>query len=217
MRIAPYLAAAALALAACDNDSYNTGDGRYSYMSTDFVEAHTAAKATVDRIVTDEGVALQLSPAITAAWADKADTTYRALLYYDYHEGATTVRPRSISQVPVLSPIQTARPDTLHTDPLTLVSTWKSTSGKYLNLRLSVKTGTSDDGTLGRQTIGVRCDTLTDNGRDHLVFTLLHNQNGVPQYYSATAFASIPLDNRARAAKITLRIATYGGIIERQY
>lgn len=207
----------ALMLVACDKDSYDTGDGKYSYMQAEFVDAHTAEAKMVSNVTTDNDVALQLEPRLQASWAAKADTTYRALLYYDYREGASTVRPRSIGQVPVLRPIQTMRPDTLRTDPLTLVSAWRSTSGRYINLRLAVKTGTSDDGSLGRQTIGVRCDTIDGGSREHFVFTLNHNQNDVPQFYSATAFASIPLDERARRADITLRVNTYDGLVERAY
>lgn len=210
-------ALAVLLLAACENDSYKTGDGRYSYLQAEMVEAYTADEHVVDHVVTDEGKQLQLQPTLTAQWTAKADTVYRAWLYYDYSEGATSVKPRTASPVSVLRPIQTTRPDTLRTDPLTLVSAWRSTSGKYINLRLAVKTGTADDGETALQTIGVKCDTTTVDGGERFTFTLLHNQNGVPQYYTSTAFASIAIDDRARAGEITIRVNTYQGVTERNY
>lgn len=205
----------ALLFMACESDSYKTGDGRYSYLQAEMVEAYTTDKHVISHVVTDEGKQLQLQPSFNAQWAEKADTVYRAWLYYDYSEGATSVKPRTVSPVSVLRAIQTTRPDTLHTDPLTLESAWRSTSGKYINLRLAVKTGTNDNGETALQTIGVKCDTTTVNGHERFTFTLLHNQNGVPQYYTSTAFASIAIDDRARAGEITVRINTYQGIIER--
>ncbi len=208
---------AVILLVACENDSYNTGDGRYSYLQAEMVEAYTTNTGVINRVVTDEGTSLQLQPAITTKWATKGDTVYRAWLYYDYCEGASSVKPRGASAVSVLIPIQTMRPDTLRTDPLTLESAWRSTSGKYINLRLAVKTGTNADGEMGIQTIGVKCDTIRTNGHEQFTFTLLHNQNGVPQYYSSTVFASIPLDDRARTGEITVCVNTYQGMATRNY
>ena len=171
----------------------------------------------ISRVVTDEGKALQLQPTITAKWAAKADTLYRALFYYDYHDAATTVKPRSIGAVPVLRPIETTRPDTLRTDPLGLESAWRSTTGRYINMRLALKAGAKDNGEMGRQTVGVKCDTLRTGSHEQFTFTLLHNQNGVPEYYTQVAFVSIPLDERAQEADIVVRVNTYGGLLERRY
>ena len=205
-----------LLLAACSSESYTTGDGRYSYMSADFAEGHCAAVGTIDRVVTDEGTTLQLAPVLAAKWAAVPDSTYRMLLYYDYQEGVVTVRPRQAAQVPVLVPLYTLRPDTLRTDPLTLESAWVSTSGRYLNLRLALKTGTQD-GAMARQTIAVRCDTIATATGHSYTFTLIHSQNGVPQYYTATAFASIPLAADAPRGGVTLRVNTYQGQVERRF
>ena len=211
-------ALAVLLLTACDNNSYETGDGRYSYLQAEMVDAYTADKYVIDHVVTDDGQQLQLQPTLTAKWATRADSVYRAWLYYDYSEGAACVKPRTATPVSVLRPIQTTRPDTLHTDPISLVSAWRSKSSKYINLRLAVKTGTADDGETALQTIGVKCDTTTTaDGHEQFTFTLLHNQNGVPQYYTSTVFASIPIDSRAQAGEITIRVNTYQGQTERNY
>ncbi|OYP66064.1 hypothetical protein CIK87_11155 [Prevotella sp. P5-64] len=207
----------AVVMAACESSSYDSGDGHYSYMQAEMVDAYTADKGVISRVVTDEGKALQLQPTITAKWAAKADTLYRALFYYDYHDAATTVKPRSIGAVPVLRPIETTRPDTLRTDPLGLESAWRSTTGRYINMRLALKAGAKDNGEMGRQTVGVKCDTLRTGSREQFTFTLLHNQNGVPEYYTQVAFVSIPLDERAQEADIVVRVNTYGGLLERRY
>ena len=207
----------AVVMAACESSSYDSGDGHYSYMQAEMVDAYTTDKGVISRVVTDEGKALQLQPTITAKWAAKADTLYRALFYYDYHDAATTVKPRSIGAVPVLRPIETTRPDTLRTDPLGLESAWRSTTGRYINMRLALKAGAKDNGEMGRQTVGVKCDTLRMGSREQFTFTLLHNQNGVPEYYTQVAFVSIPLDERAQEADIVVLVNTYSGLLERRY
>ena len=107
--------------------------------------------------------------------------------------------------------------DTLRTDPLGLESAWRSTTGRYINMRLALKAGAKDNGEMGRQTVGVKCDTLRTGSREQFTFTLLHNQNGVPEYYTQVAFVSIPLDERAQEADIVVRVNTYGGLLERRY
>ena len=108
-------------------------------------------------------------------------------------------------------------PDTLRTDPLGLESAWRSTTGRYINMRLALKAGAKDNGEMGRQTVGVKCDTLRMGSREQFTFTLLHNQNGVPEYYTQVAFVSIPLDERAQEADIVVRVNTYGGLLEHRY
>ena len=217
MRKTLALAFIVMLFVACDSENYDTGDGRYSYMTSDFAEIYAKEKGVVDRAVTDDKTTLTLAPNIAVKWVEKTDTAYRALLYYDYRKGETSVRPRSVTQVSVLRPVRTTRPDTLRTDPLKLESVWMSRSGKYLNMRLGVKMGAKDDGTIGKQTIGVKCDTIKGGERTTLVFTLLHNQNGVPQYYTSTAFASIPLDDMARNSNLTLQVNTYDGMKTSNY
>ena len=43
----------AAVLAACQVDSYDSGDGEYSLLTADFVEAHTSQASAVDYAVTD--------------------------------------------------------------------------------------------------------------------------------------------------------------------
>ena len=64
----------AVVMAACESSSYDSGDGHYSYMQAEMVDAYTTDKGVISRVVTDEGKALQLQPTITAKWAAKADT-----------------------------------------------------------------------------------------------------------------------------------------------
>ena len=81
------LALTTLLFAACTADNYDTGDGKYSYLRADFVEAHTVASGKIDYAITDDGDSVRLNPVVSASWATKRDSIYRALLYYNKVEG----------------------------------------------------------------------------------------------------------------------------------
>ena len=203
-----------LALTACENETYDSGDGKYSYLRADFGEIYTGDPTVALGAVTDEGDAIVFSQPYTVRWAVKADTTYRALVYYHVLADGKA-QPQSVSRVPVITPYVTARPDTVKFDPLSLESTWVSKNGKYLNVAVVVKTGQAD-GIDALQTIGLMHDgeaVLADDTKQ-LRLRFIHDQAGVPQYYSSRAFVSLPLKDIA-ADVITLSVPTYDGWISR--
>lgn len=193
----------------CTTETYETGDGKYSYLRADFVEAHTIAEKTIDQAVTDDGEHLLLIPYATAAWAVKPDTVYRALLYYDCRPGQS-VTPVSLMRVLVLRPQVADEFDgDLPTDPLTLESAWIGKDRKYLNLSLILKTGSTDD----QETM--QSVALVKEG-DHTL-RLLHDQGGVPEYYSTRVYASIPLSVDLLSEPLRLLVRTYQGDVERYF
>lgn len=201
-----------LALAACSADSYDTGDGRYSYLRADFVEAHTLSDGTVDRVLTDNGQSLTLSAPAAAAWSTDRDTTCRALLYYNYEDDTTLpVSAISISAVPVCRPHDMPA-DSVKTDPVTLQSVWTAQTGRWINLSLDIKVGTvDDDATL--QTVGIARTGIRTNadGTRTALLTFYHDQGDVPQYYSSRYYLSIPTDS-VRADSAQLTVSTYDGL-----
>lgn len=205
-----------LLMTACTSDSYDSGDGRYSYLRADFVRAHTVVSGEFDYALTDNGDSLLLSPHATAAWATRADSLYRALLYYNKVNDEAA--PVALTQVPVISPVQTARPDTLHTDPLVFGSAWVDKGGRYLNVGYAVKTGRADNADSQYQTLGIRKDTtfVDEEGVTHVRFTLLHHQNGVPEYYSTRGYLSIPLADEPHPSVFSLSVNTYGGMVRKE-
>lgn len=66
------LALTTLLFAACTADNYDTGDGKYSYLRADFVEAHTVASGKIDYAITDDGDSVSLNPVVSASWATSA-------------------------------------------------------------------------------------------------------------------------------------------------
>lgn len=208
--------AAALTLAACTIDSYDTGTGEYSLTQADFVEAHSDAELAVDYVLTDTGERLTLSPRPSASWITTADSLYRAIIYYN-KVSDTEAEPLSLSSVPTLTPVPAEEfEDGIVTDPVNFESLWISSSGKYVNLGFYIKVGQIDED-MELHTIGIIDEgTVTnDDGTRTVCLRFYHDQGDVPEYYSSKYYASIPcaaLD----ADSLALTINTYDGTVERR-
>ena len=166
-------------LMACSSDSYDTGDGSLSYMVADFVEAETDASAKVVSIVTDRDERLWLTRSVKLDWAEKPDTAYRSLIYYNkVKDGNGQYVAEPVGATQVLTPAVTATADIkggMKTDPVVFESAWKSHNGKYINLDLSVKTGTVD-GEYGQQTVE-KLFTLTNYVRYIGIALIAHRRH----------------------------------------
>lgn len=206
----------ALLLAGCSVDSYKTGDGGLSYLTVEFGEVKTAEAKTIVGFSSDDGLDVNFSRPYTAEWADKANGTYRALVYYDKVEKGSTFA-HSISQVPVVKPLITNRPDTVKTDPLIFESAWKSTNGKYLNVGFYVKTGTAD-GKINKQLLGVWREKVVEHadGTKDVYLKVMHSQNKAPEFYRTKGYMSIPLD-AMQNDRIFLSVITYDGEVTKTF
>lgn len=206
-----------LIVSACEHDFYETGDSGLSYLHTDFVEARTNTASAFVEATTDDGIRLTLNPAFKTQWATEADTTYRALLYYNkVHEGVA--EPIAITPVAVLPLRLALNIPFVHTDPVGFESAWMSRNGGYLNLGLTLKTGKGDDKE-ATQSLGIVCDSVKQlpSGSRMFYLRLRHHQDGVPEYYSARVFASIPLEGFRQQDSITLDINTYKGKVRKHF
>ncbi len=202
-------------LNACQQDSYEKGEGRYSLMRADFAELHVNAEKKADAITTDDGDQFSLKDQISTSWITTADTTYRCMLYYNKvqaTDGKTQAEVISLGQVPCPSvkPLGDFEKEVC-TDPVKFESIWMSKSGKYLNLSLQLKTGFTEDTTAIHQ-LAFLADTLMvhpDNKRT-LHFFLHHDQGKVPEYYSTQVYVSIPTKNLA-VDSVRFSVNTYSG------
>ena len=208
------LIAIILLFVSCHSEPYKTGDGKYSYLRSDFVEAHTSAAGVFDYVVTDDGDTLSVRPPLKASWAQTPDSLYRCLLYYTHTNNC--IEPIFAQSVLVVSYKNSAEFDTVFTDKLIFESAWISRNRKYLNVGFSVKTG--NDGTTNRaQQIGLVCDSIVNrtNGRKDMYLRIFHNQNGVPEYYSSKGYMSLPLQGTSAGTTIHLTANTYNGKVEK--
>lgn len=133
----------------CTQDGYDKGEGQYSYLLGDFVEAKIGADKNIVSLMTDEGETLPLSKPYTAKWITRSDTVYRCMLYYNKvrdSKGQNVAEPISVGEVPcpVIIPLSELEVE-MKTDPVKFESAWMSKTGKYINLSFALKTGTTED------------------------------------------------------------------------
>ena len=194
----------------CTTDTYDKGDGEYSLMQAEMADVHVDGNKQADFLVTDDGERLAVRNPFTTGWMKTADSTYRAVAYFNRRDAG--------AEVVALNRVATIRPGAVKdrkTDPVRFESAWVGASGRYLNTAIYVLLGSTDD-EKAIQTIGCHRDTLrqnTDGTRTQLL-TLLHDQGGVPQYYSQRAYISIALDS-IQADSVCLKVHTYDGVVSK--
>lgn len=191
---------------ACTTDGYEAGDGEYSYLRADFCMLHTSDTVLADRAVTDEGETVVFKTPTKVKWAVKRDTLYRALIHYD----ANTKKLFSASRVLVIRPTVRALGKTYPADPLNIETVW--IAGGYLNIGFALKSGVADS--IGvKQTIGLLLDApVSDGGGQRTIdLTMIHAQNGVPEYYTVRGYMSMPLSPELRGTTIRLSVNSYAG------
>lgn len=200
----------------CTQDAYDKGEGKYSLLRADFVEAHANGQKNIDYVTTDDGDRLSIGEPFTAKWITKADSTYRCVFYYNRVEDSAEAV--SVRQVPCPKPTPLSElGKEMKTDPVNFESAWISKTGRYLNLRLLLMTGTTDDEEAS-QTLAVIRDTIMTNA-DHTrtcYLRLYHDQAGVPEYYSTQVYVSIPMKD-IDADSVRIRINTYQGVKEYKF
>ena len=210
----------AFTLFGCKDENYDSGDGKYSYIKADFVEAHTVSAKEINYAVTDDGDSLLFSPHVSADWAARSDSDYRALLYYYNKVDNNTTTAYSISRVPVVAYHLQSDFKEIHTDPLNFESAWLSTNRKFLNIGFYVKTGQQDaSASTSSQIISMINEGVISrsDGTHELCLRLYHDQNGVPEYYSTKGYISIPISNLSKGYIIHLFINTYNGVITKDF
>ena len=206
------MALAAAVLASCEHDGYESGDGSLSYLTAELAVLHTASNCSATSADLDNGTTLSISNPFTTSWMTKADTIYRALLYYDVAtDGSKKVKARSVSAVPVLRPMEQSKVNDMHTDPVGVESVWAAKSG-YINMSLLLKAGKTD-GEDAVQTLGlVDCGTTVGNdGKRTRYLKLYHDQGGVPEYYTVQRYASIDTKDLGDVDAVSITVNTYSG------
>lgn len=204
-------------LIGCTTDSYDKGEGKYSLMQAELVDLTVNGQKEGIAFVTDDGARFTLTPSVVASWIQTADTVYRALLYFN-KISETTAESMSLGAVPTLRAIHHWQLKEQPEDPLGVESGWLSKNGKYLNLGLLLKTG-QEEGNDGTQKIAFAQDTirLNDDQTHTAYFRLLHDQSGVPEYYTSRRYVSILLPDTVQLDTIRLTLPTCEGKKERVF
>jgi len=204
-------------LAGCTADPYDSGDSSLSYMRADFVDAYTTEAKTIETALTDDGEMLSFDRKLSCDWAEKADSVYRALLYYNVGTSSLSA-PIAIKPVYVLRPFEPESGESIVTDPVEFESAWKSRNGSYINLGLYLKTGKADN-IDARQSIGLAYGNtvLNEDGTRQVFLTFCHGQGNVPEYYRTRLYVSIPTNAFQSGDEIHITINTYNGKIVKTF
>ncbi len=205
----------------CTQDAYDKGEGRYSLMRADFVEANSNAQKEIERITTDDGDILSASKPFKAKFVNTPDSVYRCVLYYNKVKDGNSqdvFEPISIGQVACPKIIPLAELDKeMKTDPVKFESAWMSKSGKYINLSLYLMTGSSEDEE-AKHTLRIVQDTIVTNpdATRTSYLRIYHDQGGVPEYYSTQVYLSI-ITPGIPADSVRIQIPTYKGMTEKSF
>ena len=200
--------AAVLVMTGCEHETYETGDGNLSRVTTAFGMLHTCEPQQADYLVTDNGEQIKFDTNAFVSWATTTDSLYRTLAYYKTAADGTA-EPVTMNQVIVAPLYESVQLKDIPTDPLTFTSAWAA--GGYLNVGFSVKAGHQDDDTQA-QRIGFTRDSIRIVGGKRVSYIrMMHAQNGQPEYYSVRSFVSLPWPQNSDS--ISLRVNDYDQVI----
>ena len=202
-------------LTGCKHETYESGDGKYSYLQAHYVEATTNSGKLFVHALTDEGVRLTFTKPVQTGWATTPDSTYRALLYHNQVQGDGSTDPFSLRPVPVVRLHDTASLPEVYTDPVVFKSAWVSANQKYLNVSFALKTGKTDDEDK-RQQVMLLLDRMIKNadGTSDVYIRVFHRQNSVPEYYQSAQVLSLPLEGFK--GRLYLTVNTYKGTVVKE-
>lgn len=194
-----------LGFTACTMDSYDKGDSELSYYRSDLVDVHVKGTSIVSMTTDDDDVLLIPDGMKINEKLAHPDTIYRMSLYYTKEEGKP-IKLYGNEWVAVIKPVAADSALTLAQDRMDVVA-WQARNGRYLNFQLTLKGGETDK----KHILDVTEDSVVTetDGTPHHYLTLRHSQNGIPEYYSSTAFLSIPLYIYNKGERITVKAETY--------
>lgn len=214
----------AAALPSCESTPYETGDGGLSYMRADYADI-TVRKGVVTSIITDDNMTLFPPEGLSVSASMPRDTLLRALLHYNLREQTSPIELLRTTPVTVLTPHDRSEITGMKTDPVKLISMWKSRNGRYINLHLGVMCGNSEAEN-GRQLIQIVRDSIHTAGRAALFLSLYHDQAGIPEYYTeelhislSTRDLTIPYadDPTMQPDTVCITMRTYDGTVTKKF
>lgn len=210
--------AAAPALVSCEQDDYDKGQGEYSLMQADFVEAHSNHAKNIDYVVTDDGDSLLITTTYTARWISTPDSVYRAILYYNKVNGGRSAEVISLSRSLTASMHAPSyfKKGGIKTDPIHMESLWIGKNRRYLNLSMLLMVGKNSNDS-ATHTLGIVADTVITHadGKRTGCLRLYHDQGKVPEYYSQRTYLSVPIRG-ITVDSLRLTVNTYNdGIVSK--
>lgn len=193
MRKLLYAVLGIIAICACENETYESGDTNRSYFIAEFVDIKVKA-SLIQTIINDSDVSLPFESGLKIK-NDNApeDTTYRMLLYYN-KVGNNPITIMNNAAVRVFSTEEESAATTTKRDPLSVKAVWQSANNKYINFTLGLATGEtpSQNKKHGLSMVIDSVKQVTPSTKRYH-YSLRHEQPEAPGYYTAEAYFSLPL------------------------
>ena len=176
---------AAALLCACGEEEYV-----YPDLITEMACLKTNEEGFGTQIITDEGSVWNLREG-NRPDSLTADSTYRVVCRYAplTSKDASTLEATAYSFLSVISPIPmpASNFESIHTDPVSIQSIWRS--GNYLNLILNIKVKEK----VSKLTFIENGISINDEGKQTLSLTLFHNRNNDIEGFDQKYYLSVPL------------------------
>lgn len=181
----------------------------------EMVDMHVVGRE-IKSIVTDSDERLAVSSSyLLPEKMEHRDTTYRMMLYYN-KEGNNSVDLKSLKRAYVVKSSDKHSSLTLKDDPVKFISAWKAQNGSYINMSLGLMVGNAENEDAVHK-VGLvinSVETMADGSKTYY-FTLHHDQDSIPEYYTQTVYISVPLKEYSAGDRICIRMNTYSGWIEK--
>ena len=200
-------------MASCTVEPYESGDTSLSYLMAEMVDMHVVGRE-IKSIDSDERLAVSSSYLLPEKMEHR-DTTYRMMLYYN-KEGNKPIELKSLRRAHVVKASDKQSSLTIHDDPVKLISVWKAQNGSYINMSLGLMVGNAENEDAVHK-VGLvvnSVETMADGSKTYY-FTLHHDQDSIPEYYTQTVYISVPLKEYSAGDRICIRMNTYSGWIEK--
>lgn len=187
-----------------------------SCLTAEMCDIYLIAPKTAVKAITDGDRSLSFDSQLAVAWATKADSVYRAMLYYNSPITSQTVSPLYAERVLLLTPYPKSKAAewSNNADPMEVNSIWQAKNGKYLNLSVSLKNGSATDDTQ-YHSLGLVTDTvISSTAKSRHYYRVCHAQNNMPMHYTIRTYISIPIAGIPEGDTLTVSIPTDSGMKE---
>lgn len=199
-------------LCSCSDDE----NADLSCLTAEMCDIYVSAPKIAVNAVTDSDRQLSFDSQLSVPWATKPDSVYRAMLYYNSPITSLTVSPLYAERVLLLTPHPKSKAAewSENADPMEVNSIWQAKNGKYLNLGISLKNGsTTDDSQY--HSIGLVTDTIIrSSAKAHHYYRVCHAQNDMPMHYTVRTYLSIPIASIPEGDTLTVSVPTDTGMKE---
>lgn len=205
-----------IACMSCTHDTYDQGDGKYSYLKAEMVLAHLGSDGYMDYAVNDKQDTIKPTLPYPTGWKIKQEGLYRGMLYYN-------ATPHTAPEVIILQPVkvlellETAVEDSIQqTSPVNVESIWASDINKKKCINMSLKVYTGEiDGVQTKHTFAVHLDSVVTqkDGKRKAFASLYHQKDREIRAYRQKVYLSVLLSLKEPVDSVNMKVPVDGDML----